>query len=257
MTQKSPRDRLDRVLVSRGLVESREQAGRLILAGVVSVDGVLVDKQAKLISPDARIEITSHEMPFVSRGGGKLAAALDTFRIDVTGLVAMDVGASTGGFTDCLLQRDIRRVYAVDVGYGQLDWRLRQDPRVVVLERRNIRYLEQSSVLDPIDLAVIDVSFISLTLVVPRVVQFLQRPALVVTLIKPQFEVGRGQVGRGGIVRDELQREAVTQKVLHSANLAGLTSIGVCDSPIPGQKGNREILAGFRLTGEPAADPQR
>ncbi|HJU03696.1 MAG TPA: TlyA family RNA methyltransferase [Nitrospiraceae bacterium] len=247
MTQKSSRDRLDRTLVSRGLVESREQAGRLILAGVVSVDGVPVDKQAKLVSTEARIEITSRPIPFVSRGGVKLAAALDAFQVDAAGLVAMDVGASTGGFTDCLLQRGARLIYAVDVGYGQLDWRLRQDPRVVVLERRNIRYLEPSSVPDRIDLAVIDVSFISLDLVLPCVVRFLRRPAFLIALIKPQFEVGRGQVGRGGIVRDQSLREAVTKKVLRSAQAIGLTMIGVCDSPISGQKGNREILAGFQF----------
>ncbi|MGH7230847.1 MAG: TlyA family RNA methyltransferase [Nitrospiraceae bacterium] len=250
MTQKSSRDRLDRTLVARGLAESREQAGRLILSGAVSVDGVPVDKQAKLVSVDARIDVASRETPFVSRGGAKLAAALEAFHLHIAGFVAMDVGASTGGFTDCLLQRGVRRVYAVDVGYGQLAWRLRQDPRVVVLERCNIRYLKPSSVPDPIDLAVIDVSFISLTIVLPSVVRFLRRPASVVALIKPQFEVGRGQVGRGGIVRDDSQRRAVTQKILHSASQIGLTNIGVCDSPVPGQKGNREILAGFQLSAD-------
>ena len=165
--------------------------------------------------------------------------------MDPAGLVAMDVGASTGGFTDCLLQRGVRRVYGVDVGYGQLDWKLRQDPRVVVLDRENIRYLERAAVPEPVDLAVIDVSFISLTLVLPCVAPFLGRPARVIALVKPQFEVGKGQVGRGGIVRSEEQRRAVTQKVLACAESLGFRPFGVLDSPVPGQKGNREILVGL------------
>ena len=244
------RDRLDRVLVARGLASSREQASRLILAGVVRVNGVLTDKQAALVPAEAAIDVASGTTPYVSRGGGKLAAALDTFAVDPHGLVAMDVGASTGGFTDCLLQRGARRVYAVDVGYGQLDWRLRQDPRVVILDRQNIRYLERSAVPDPIELAVIDVSFISLTLVLPCVVPFLRSPATAIVLVKPQFEVGKGQVGRGGIVRDEEQRRAVTEKVLACAESLGFRRLGVLDSPVPGQKGNREILLGLTWDGE-------
>lgn len=246
--ESSVRERLDRTLVARGLVESREQAGRLILAGAVRVNGVLADKQAKVVSADATIEVMSRAAPFVSRGGEKLAAALEAFGIDPGGLVAMDVGASTGGFTDCLLQRGARRVHAVDVGYGQLDWRLRQDPRVVVLERRNIRYLDVSAVPEPIELAVIDVSFISLTIVLPCVVRFLAEQAAVIALVKPQFEVGRGQVGRGGIVRDDRQRHAVTEKVLACAAGLGLDRVGVLDSPVLGQKGNREVLVGLRRT---------
>ncbi|TAJ23263.1 MAG: TlyA family RNA methyltransferase [Nitrospirae bacterium] len=242
----SLRERLDRALVARGLVESREQAARLILAGAVTVDGVLADKQAKLVSVEARIEVAARETPYVSRGGGKLVAALEAFGVAPSGLVAMDVGASTGGFTDCLLQSGARRVYAVDVGYGQLAWRLRQDSRVVVLERRNIRYLDRSAIPEPIDLAVIDVSFISLTLVLPCVVQFLAESATVIALVKPQFEVGKGQVGRGGIVRDDQQRRKVADKVLACAEGLGLTRLGVLDSPVIGQKGNREILVGLR-----------
>jgi 23S rRNA (cytidine1920-2'-O)/16S rRNA (cytidine1409-2'-O)-methyltransferase len=166
----------------------------------------------------------------------------------------MDVGASTGGFTDCLLQRGAQRVYAVDVGYGQLDWRIRQDPRVVVLDRQNIRHLPSSAVPDPIAVAVIDVSFISLALVIPAVLRFLRRPAWVIALIKPQFEVGRGQVGRGGIVRDDGQRQAVVERIIASAQQHGLVSLGVLDSPVHGQKGNREILAGFCW---PADETQR
>jgi 23S rRNA (cytidine1920-2'-O)/16S rRNA (cytidine1409-2'-O)-methyltransferase len=222
----------------------------MIMAGAVRVDGALADKQAKLVTPDATIELASVRDPFVSRGGAKLAAALDAFAINPAGLTALDVGASTGGFTDCLLQRGARRVYAVDVGYGQLDWRLRGDPRLVVIERANIRYLDASRVPDPVDLAVIDVSFISLTIVLPCVMKFLTEQAAVVALVKPQFEVGKGQVGRGGIVRDDRQRHEVTDKVLACAADLGMVSVGVLDSPVPGQKGNREILAGFRRTGE-------
>jgi 23S rRNA (cytidine1920-2'-O)/16S rRNA (cytidine1409-2'-O)-methyltransferase len=244
--KKAPvRERLDRALVTRGLAASREQAAGLIMAGAVTVDGVRTDKQAKLVALDAAIEVAARP-PYVSRAGGKLAAALAAFSVNPAGLAALDVGASTGGFTDCLLQGGARLVYAVDVGLGQLDWTLRQDPRVVVLDRCNIRHLDRSAVPEPIDLAVIDVSFISLTLVLPCVVRFLREPAQVVALVKPQFEVGKGQVGRGGIVRDEAQRQAVTEKILACAEPLGLTPIGVLDSPVPGQKGNREILVGWR-----------
>ncbi len=245
------RERLDRLLVARGLVESREQAARLILAGAVRVGGERVDKQARLVPTDATIEVLSRTSPFVSRGGQKLAAALEAFALDPTGAIALDVGASTGGFTDCLLQQGARRVYAVDVGYGQLDWRLRQDPRVVVLDRQNIRYLERSAIPEAVQVAVADVSFISLTLVLPQVVQFLDDPATLVVLVKPQFEVGKGQVGRGGIVRDDRQREAVTRKILACGEGLGLKPIGVLDSPVAGQKGNREILVAFRWEGVP------
>jgi len=246
MQQKPGRDRLDHVLVLRGFAESREQASRLILSGNVRVDGLPVDKQARLVSPEAKIEVIGKAEPYASRGGRKLEAALDAFHLDPQGFIAMDVGASTGGFTDCLLQRGVRRVYAVDVGYGQLDWRIRADPRVVVLERQNIRYLPASAVADPVDVAVIDVSFISLTLVIPAVLPFLRRPAWVIALIKPQFEVGRAQVGRGGIVRDDALRQGAMEKIVRHAQQQGLNCVGVIDSPVQGQKGNREILAGFR-----------
>lgn len=246
MPQKSGRDRLDRVLVLRGLAESREQAGRLILSGQVRVDGIPADKSARLVSVQTRIDVIGKAEPYVSRGGRKLEAALDAFSLDVDGLVAMDVGASTGGFTDCLLQRGARRIYAVDVGYGQLDWRIRQNSKVVVLDRQNIRYLSASAVSDPIDAVVIDVSFISLTLVIPAVLQFLRHSGWMVTLIKPQFEVGRGQVGRGGIVRDDDQRRLATERIIACARQHGFDCLGMVDSPISGRKGNREILAGFR-----------
>ncbi len=242
------KERLDRLLVHQGLVASREAAARAILAGGVLVDGVMVDKPAKLVARGARIEI-EHAAPFVSRAGEKLAAALDAFSIDPGGLIALDVGCSTGGFTDCLLQRGAQLVYAVDVGYGLIDWKLRQDPRIVLLERTNIRYIDRSHVPDPVDLAVIDVSFISLTLVLPSVVALLRDGGRVVALVKPQFEVGKGQVGSGGIVRDETQRRAVTDKVISAAARLGLTALGVLDSPVKGRKGNQEILVSFAHNG--------
>lgn len=243
------RDRLDRRLVACGLAESREQAGRLILAGAVKVQGVRADKASMMVSVEATIEVVPRALPYVSRAGGKLAAALDTFGVDPAGLIAMDVGASTGGFTDCLLQRGAQRVYAVDVGYGQLAWRLRQDPRVVILDRRNIRYLDRSEIADSVAMAVIDVSFISLRTVLPSVMKFLDTSAVVIGLVKPQFEVGRGRVGRGGIVREEALRTEAIDQVRAVAEALGLEAIGKVDSPIVGQKGNREILVGWRAAG--------
>jgi 23S rRNA (cytidine1920-2'-O)/16S rRNA (cytidine1409-2'-O)-methyltransferase len=238
------KERLDRVLVAQGLVPSREAAARSILAGGVSVDGIMMDKPAKLVSLDARIEIVQPAL-FVSRSGNKLAAALDAFHIDPRGTIGLDVGCSTGGFTDCLLKRGATRIYAIDVGYGQFDWRLRKDSRVVLLERTNIRYVDHAAVPEPIDVAVIDVSFISLTLVLPSIVHLLNRSAVVVALVKPQFEVGKGQVGRGGIVWDDAQRETVTEKVIACAAQLGFQLKGMLDSPVIGRKGNREILVGF------------
>jgi 23S rRNA (cytidine1920-2'-O)/16S rRNA (cytidine1409-2'-O)-methyltransferase len=245
-TPRAYKERLDRVLMIQGLAPSREAAVRTVLAGGVLVDGVLVDKPAKLVSSNARIKVAKPAL-FVSRSGNKLAAALDAFHIDPCGMIGLDVGCSTGGFTDCLLQRGAARIYAVDVGYGQFEWRLRQDSRVILLERTNIRYVDRATVPEPIDLAVIDVSFISLTLVLPAVVHLLNRSAKVVALVKPQFEVGKGQVGRGGIVRDDAQREAVTEKVIGCAAHLGLQVKDVLDSPVIGRKGNREILVGFYL----------
>lgn len=242
------KERLDRLLVTQGLVASREVAARTILAGGVIVDGAIVDKPAKLVPLDARIEIEK-PAPYVSRSGEKLAAALEAFSIDPNGVIGLDVGCSTGGFTDCLLQRGAKRIYAVDVGYGQTDWKLRQDPRVVLLERTNIRHVDRTLIPEPIELAVIDVSFISLTLVMPSVVPLLRGDATVVVLVKPQFEVGKGQVGTGGIVRDDAQREAVTKKVIDCGARLGLQVQGVLDSPVKGRKGNREILVSFRRQG--------
>lgn len=241
------KERLDHLLVARGLAQSRDMAVRMILAGEVQVGGAVVDKPAKLLAPDAAIEIRGHSTRFVSRGGDKLEAALEACAIDPRGLVCLDVGCSTGGFTDCLLQKGAARVYGVDVGYGQFDWRLRQDPRVVLLERTNIRHIDPSLIPEPVALVVIDVSFISLTKVLPALVPLLHPHAIVITLVKPQFEVGKGQVGRGGIVRDDAQRQGALQGVVDCAHGLGLQFHKALDSPIKGKKGNREILAVFEF----------
>jgi len=243
----SQKDRLDQRLVAQGLAPSREAAARMILAGEVRVNGAMIDKPAKAVSVEAVIDIVSHGSRFVSRGGDKLVAALDASGTDPRGLVCLDVGCSTGGFTDCLLQRGATRIYAVDVGYGQFDWRLRQDPRVVLIERTNIRYIERSAVPEPIALTVIDVSFISLTNVLPSILPFLGPNARVIALVKPQFEVGKGQVGRGGIVRDETQRQDVLQRIVRHADELGLRVLKTLDCPVKGKKGNHEMLAIFEL----------
>lgn len=246
-SRRSVRDRLDHLLVSQQLAQSRDAAVRLILSGKVKVNGMVIDKPAKIVSEDVTIEISGRPSRFVSRGGEKLAAALEAGVIDPQGLVCLDVGCSTGGFTDCLLQKGAARVYAVDVGYGQFDWRLRQDPRVVLIERTNIRHLPRSAVPEPVALAVIDVSFISLTKVLPAVLPLLIRGARVIALVKPQFEVGKGQVGRGGIVRDDSKRQGVLQRTISSAADIGLKVVKSLDSPIKGKKGNQEILAIFEF----------
>jgi 23S rRNA (cytidine1920-2'-O)/16S rRNA (cytidine1409-2'-O)-methyltransferase len=232
--------RLDVLLMERGLVESRERAQSLIMAGQVLVGDDVVDKPGKLVSEDGQVTVREG-LPYVSRGGVKLEHALDRFGVDVTGRIAADVGASTGGFTDCLLQRGARRVYAIDVGYGQLAWRLRQDPRVVVLERTNIRYLE--SLPEPVDLVTVDVAFISLELVLPKVVSLLQAEGEIVALIKPQFEAGREQVGKGGVVKDPAVHRAVLEDVLAWAISNGLRIRGLTLSPLRGPAGNLEFFA--------------
>jgi 23S rRNA (cytidine1920-2'-O)/16S rRNA (cytidine1409-2'-O)-methyltransferase len=248
------RDRLDRTLVARGLASSRDEAGRLILAGAVHVNGCIVDKPAKLVPVESNVEVAGRVSQYVSRGGDKLKAALDAFGISVQDLVALDVGCSTGGFTDCLLQHGAKLVYAVDVGYGQFDWRLRQDPRVVLIERTNIRFLARSAVAHWIDLAVIDVSFISLEIVLPCIMPFLTPSATLVALVKPQFEVGKGKVGRGGVVRDDTLRFGAKEKIARMAATLGLAVIASMDSPVHGRKGNREILIGFRRLASGADD---
>jgi 23S rRNA (cytidine1920-2'-O)/16S rRNA (cytidine1409-2'-O)-methyltransferase len=238
----SEKIRLDRLLVERALVPSRERARALILAGQVLVNGIPAAKVGTLVSTEASVSLKAADQPYVSRGGLKLAAALGHWHIDVGGLVAMDVGASTGGFSDCLLQHGAVRVYCVDVGYGQLAWRLRQDPRVIVLERSNIRYLPREAVPEELDLAVVDVSFISLKLVLPPILQFLRSDGFIIALVKPQFEVGKGQVGKGGVVRDQEQQQQVVAEVQDFAQGLGLAAEGVIPSPIQGPKGNQEYL---------------
>jgi 23S rRNA (cytidine1920-2'-O)/16S rRNA (cytidine1409-2'-O)-methyltransferase len=243
------KDRFDHLLVTQGLARNRDAAVRMILAGAVKVNGAVIDKPAKAIPVNAAIEVGGQSSHFVSRGGDKLAAALDACSIDPQGTICLDVGCSTGGFTDCLLQRGAGRVYAVDVGYGQFDWRLRQDPRVVLIERTNIRYMKRSTIPEPVEIAVIDVSFISLTKVLPPILQFLSPGALIIALVKPQFEVGKGRVGRGGVVREEAQRREVLQRIIRFATEAGLETTKTIDCPIRGKKGNREILSIFKFNG--------
>jgi len=239
-------------MVERGLAPSREKAQALIMAGQVVVGDHAVQKAGHQVTLDAEIRIKGELLPYVSRGGLKLAQGLDQFGIDPSGRTAIDVGASTGGFTDCLLQRGASKVYAVDVGYGQLAWKLREDPRVVVLEKTNIRNLGPE-LLDPLpDLAVIDASFISLNLVLPPTLALLQRPAEVVALVKPQFEVGKGAVGKGGIVRDPKQHDEVLQRMEALAAELEAELLGICDSPITGADGNREFLMGLRIQGATA-----
>lgn len=242
LNKKTSKLRLDRLLVERGLVESRERGQALILAGLVLVDGQKKDKAGSLVAGDAGVRILGEVLPYVSRGGLKLAAALKDFGVLVEGMTALDVGASTGGFTDCLLQHGCTKVYAVDVGYGQMAWTIRQDPRVVVIERANVRQLDPALIPEAVDIAVIDVSFISLDKVVPAILQFLKPRAEIVALIKPQFEVGRDQVGKGGIVRDEAARAAAVEKVQHLMQASGLVVKGMMPSPITGQEGNVEYL---------------
>lgn len=236
------KERLDKLLVSRGMAQSRERARALILAGQVVVGHHTVDKAGAQVFTDVSLRLKGEDIPYVSRGGLKLEKALETFDIKVAGLVAMDVGASTGGFTDCLLQRGAVRVYAVDVGYGQLAWKLRQDDRVVNLERTNIRHLQPEALQEKPVLAVIDASFISLDKVLPATLALLGQQAEVVALIKPQFEVGRGAVGKGGVVRDASQHEAVVERIRRLSEELGCQVLGVTESPILGPKGNREFL---------------
>jgi 23S rRNA (cytidine1920-2'-O)/16S rRNA (cytidine1409-2'-O)-methyltransferase len=240
------RERIDKLLVARGLAESRTRAQALVMAGVVLVDDRRVEKPSEMFDADARVRVRGADDPsarYVGRGGLKLEAALDAFQLDVKDTVCLDVGASTGGFTDCLLQRGARRVVAVDVGHNQIDWRLRTDPRVEVREGTNARHLAPEDFAERFDMAMMDVSFISATKVLPAIVPLVREGGRVVVLIKPQFEVGRGEVGKGGIVRDEAQHARVVEEVNRAARELGLEVLGVVDSPILGAEGNKEFLA--------------
>ncbi len=240
------RDRADKLLVERGLVQSRERARALIMAGQVVAGDHKVEKPGQLLDSSLELRVKGEIIPYVSRGGLKLEKALDEFAIEVVGLVVIDVGASTGGFTDCLLQRGARRVFAVDVGYGQLAWKLRQDERVLSLEKTNIRYLEPELLPEVPDMAVIDASFISLEKVLPNTLRLLKPCGSLVALVKPQFEVGRGEVGKGGVVRDPEKHQAVIDSVCELAKTLHLEVLGVTESPILGPKGNREFLLYLR-----------
>ena len=241
------RRRLDQLVVERGLADSRARAQALVLAGQVFSGEQRLDKPGQAVTLDIPLEVRGPSSPYVSRGGLKLAHGLDHFGIDPKGAVAVDVGASTGGFTDVLLQRGVARVYAVDVGHGQLDWRLRKDPRVVVLERTNARYLDRDLIPEPVDLVVGDASFISLEVVLPAALGLTGPSAWLLALIKPQFEVGKGRVGKGGVVRDPaLHAEVCAGIERWLAEAQGWRVLGVTESPITGPKGNREFLIAAR-----------
>ena len=237
--------RIDRLLVDRELVPSRQKAQALLMAGCVLVDDIPVTKPGKLVRPDALVRIRGEDHPYVSRGGVKLAHALKEFGCDIRGKICLDIGASTGGFTDCLLQHGASKVYALDVGYGQLATKIAKDPRVAVIDRQNIRYLDLRQIPDVIEAVTADVSFISLTLVLPVVDSLLSKGGIVITLIKPQFEVGRELVGKGGIVKDPSAHELAVEKVVQCAVKMGWINRGITSSPIEGAKGNKEFLALF------------
>ncbi len=245
--------RLDLALVERGLFASREQAKRAIMAGCVTVDGQRLDKPAAEVRAGADLAVLERD-PFVSRGGHKLAAALAHYGIVPTDAVALDVGAATGGFTDCLLQRGARRVYALDVGHGLLAARLRSDPRVVVLERLNARHLGAGQLPEPVDLITVDVSFISLRLVVPALLPHLRRDGSLLPMVKPQFEAGREQVAKGGVVRDETVRVGAIDRLERELHALGLETLGRVDNRVLGPAGNRECFLWLRWAGQPGSE---
>jgi 23S rRNA (cytidine1920-2'-O)/16S rRNA (cytidine1409-2'-O)-methyltransferase len=242
--------RLDQLLTERGLAESRAKAQALVMAGLVFIAGKRADKPGLMVADDTAIEVRGKPHPYVSRGGVKLAHALDHFKIDPTGKICLDVGASTGGFTDALLKRGAAKVYAVDVGHGQLDWSLRRDKRVVVLEKTNARYLTREQVPDPVGLIVCDASFIGLETVLPAPMALAAPGAHLIALIKPQFEVGPDKVSKGGIVRDEAARAAACGRIRQWLDAQpGWSVLGLTESPIEGADGNREFLIAARRGG--------
>jgi 23S rRNA (cytidine1920-2'-O)/16S rRNA (cytidine1409-2'-O)-methyltransferase len=234
--------RLDITLYEQGLAQSRERARSLIMAGKVLVNDRIQDKPGFFVAKEDSLALKETDTPFVSRGGIKLEAALKAFGINVNECMCLDVGASTGGFTDCLLKHGAIKVFAVDVGYGQLAWILRQDPRVVPVERTNIRYMSSEVITSPVDFVTIDVSFISLKIVVPAVLKFMKKDAGIIALIKPQFEVGKGRVGKGGVVKDVLLHNEVIKNLSDFFSEAGLNIEGIIDSPVLGPKGNKEFF---------------
>lgn len=243
------KERIDKLLVDQGLVQSRERAKAMIMAGKVLADGQRVDKAGTLVARESHLELKEKDHPYVSRGGLKLEHALEHFKVRVPDRISLDVGASTGGFTHCLLLRGARKVYAVDVGYGQLDWSLRNDPRVVCLEKTNIRYLCPDRITDPISLAVSDASFISLKTILAPMAALVEPRGELLSLIKPQFEVGPALVGKGGVVRDPKLHAAVIEDISASAQDLGLEVRGTVESPIPGPKGNKEFFIYLKKKG--------
>jgi 23S rRNA (cytidine1920-2'-O)/16S rRNA (cytidine1409-2'-O)-methyltransferase len=239
--------RLDLLIVEKGLAPSRQRARALIMAGKVLVNQQPIEKPSTLIHSQDNIILKGKDINYVSRGGLKLEKAIQVLKIDITGFVCLDVGASTGGFTDCLLQHGARRVFAVDVGYGQLAWKLRQDPRVVVIERTNIRQMPTEILPQRVDLVTIDVSFISLKIVVPAVLKFMKKNAPILALIKPQFEVGKSLVGKGGVVRDPALHAEVIEDLSVFFSKTGLSKEFVIPSPIFGPKGNKEFIISLKL----------
>ena len=233
--------RLDKLLLAKKLAPSRQKAQALIGAGQVLVNNKMADKAGALVEDSCTIEV-KELCPYVSRGGYKLEAGLQFFKINPAENICLDIGASTGGFSDCLLQHGALKVYSVDVGYGQLAWKLRQDPRIVVMERTNARYLSRKDIAEPVDLAVIDASFISLKLLIPPLLPFFNKVVSILALIKPQFEVGRDRVGKGGVVRDPALHQDVADDIVRFGNTLGLESQGITPSPILGPKGNKEFL---------------
>ena len=245
------KERLDSLLVSQGFCETRSKAQAVIMAGEVYVNGQKIDKPGTMLLPESSIEVRGGVCPYVSRGGLKLEKALRDFGVDVTGYVCSDSGASTGGFTDCLLQQGASKVFAIDVGYGQLAWKIRNDPRVVTMERTNVRYLTPEQLGEPLDLSVIDVSFISLALVLPSIYSVLKPDGQVLCLIKPQFEAGKDKVGKKGVVRDPETHADVLEKFVDTATALGFTLKNLTFSPVKGPEGNIEFLAHLsKTTGE-------
>lgn len=250
------KERIDILLVDKGLVSSRERAKSSIMAGLVFVDGEKVDKAGTTVAIDSEIRVQGDALPYVSRGGLKLDKALRQFDIDLTGKVMMDVGASTGGFTDCALKNGATKVYAIDVGYGQLAWSLRNDARVVLMERTNIRYVTETQIVEPVDFISIDVSFISLAKVLPVVCRFLKEEGQIVALIKPQFEAGREKVGKKGVVRNPDVHTEVIVKILRTSMGLGLYPTGLTYSPITGPEGNIEYLVALKKVESPEFSEQ-
>ncbi|SMC60542.1 23S rRNA (cytidine1920-2'-O)/16S rRNA (cytidine1409-2'-O)-methyltransferase [Desulfocicer vacuolatum DSM 3385] len=245
---KGLKTRLDSLMVERELAPSRERARAMIMAGNVRVNDVVVDKAGTKFLPHVTVSLKEKDIPYVSRGGLKLEKALNVLSLDLSGLTCLDIGASTGGFTDCMLQNGAAKVYAVDVGYGQMAWSLRQDKRVKVIERTNIRYIDFDTIGESVDLISIDTSFISLKLVVPAAEQFMEPGTLILALIKPQFEAGKERIGKGGVVRDPLLRREIVEEIVSFFVQRGYETQPVIESPVPGPKGNIEFILPMKKT---------